>query len=187
LGVDAPKESLELDGAIRFHSYNKGKNRDEMEDGTVFYDGTNILAKVDGKIDTLTDNGTTPPQAEFLWRKNAPRTNYTLFNVGIGTNTADKQLHILAKIDSVPTIRFTHRYIVPSINEELPLEPIQKTDNKEVGDTIYHNNDIICSNGGFFFKIDNNWDFGFTHTTMQSDIKFLCNKSIITRENIYVY
>ena len=46
LGVDAPKESLELDGAIRFHSYNKGKNRDEMEDGTVFYDGTNILAKV---------------------------------------------------------------------------------------------------------------------------------------------
>ena len=137
----------------------------------------------------MTDNAGTPPQTEeLLWRKNGLRTNYTFYNVGIGTNTANKPLHILGKIDSLPTIRLTHRYIVPSINQEVPLEPLSSKDiGKEVGDTIYHNNDIVGANGGLFFKIDNSWDFGFTHSTMQSAVKFLCNKSIITRENIYVY
>ncbi len=189
IGVNDAKESLEISGALRLHNYSKNKNKEVMEDGTVFYDGTDILAMVDGEIDTLTDGGTPPAQEEFLWRKNAPRTNYTFFNVGIGTNTADKPLQILGKVDSVPTVRLTHRYITRTTGEEMPLDPLQtKEINKAPGDTITKSVDIWSNNAGLFFSIQGNApDFGFTHTTMQSAVRFICNQGILTRTNLIVY
>jgi hypothetical protein len=187
VGVDNPKEKLEVNGAFRLLKMTKGK--DSLADGTVFYDGTDLLAMVGGEIDTLTDGGTEPPPVEQLWtRILGSNTVYTFYNVGINTNDAQKPLQIQGRIDSLPTIRFSHKYITGTVNQEEPLFNIDKGMIPKNGDTIIRNADIVSSQGCLFFNIDGYpADFGFSHSTMHSRVKFLCEENIISKKNVFIY